>query len=142
MKPAPIRDSNWRRAVRLLAAVAVLYQGLIPAGYMLGGRTDLAAGAFVVPCPVQQPGLAQVSAQHHHHHHHAGAGPAAPAGFKLHHADSCAFAVAAAAALPTAAIAAPVPQSAPREAPVRTGALAPPARAPLPPPARGPPALS
>jgi hypothetical protein len=84
-----------------LAAAAIFYQGLVPAGYMAGTRADLAEGALVVPCPAQNElviGTGSDASMAGHAHHHDGAAHA------HHHAlsgsHSCAFAVAAAVALP------------------------------------------
>jgi hypothetical protein len=119
----------------LLAAAALTYQGLIPAGYMLGTRSDLAAGLPVVPCPAQQE-AALLPVAGHHHHHHGGSAPA------LHHADSCAFAVAAAAVLPPSVLAVHAPAEAPA-APVIRDAVSIADRSPPPlPPVRGPPVFS
>lgn len=127
----PSRVCDMRDVVMRLAAAALFYQGLIPAGYMLGARSDFASGAWVVVCPAQQE-AALLPAMHHHHHHHAGGDADA------HHADSCAFAVAAAAVLPPAILQIsilqvpplPAAEAGPEAVFARDAHLLPPARAP------------
>jgi len=131
--------SRFRPLVLGLAAAAIFYQGLIPAGYMAGTRADLADGALVVPCPAQNELVAAAPAMEGHaHHHHDG-------GAHRHHASgghSCVFAAAAAVALPGGAIAL-APTSTIAAAPLSESAAEfRGAYRPLPPPARGPPAYS
>jgi len=130
-----------RDLLLLVVAAAVLYQGLIPAGYMVGTRADLAAGALVVACPAQnEPTFVQGLASMHAHHHHHDGGDA----HKAHTlaAGHCVFAVAAAAGLPMGSIslAAALPPGealiAPRPLALRAAHFRPV------PPARGPPAFS
>jgi hypothetical protein len=130
----------WRRAVLVLAASAVLYQGLIPAGYMLGSRADLAAGMPVIPCPAQQP--AAVASHEAGHHHHHGAGDDDGSAPSAHRPDACAFAIAASAALPVAAPVLPLlPAPPPAPSPGADARLAHGSGLALP-PARGPPTLA
>jgi hypothetical protein len=132
----------WRRAVLVLAASAVLYQGLIPAGYMLGSRADLAAGMPVIPCPAQQPAAVASHEAGHHHHHHHGAGDDDGSAPSAHRPDACAFAIAASAALPVAAPVLPLlPAPPPAPSPGADARLAHGSGLALP-PARGPPTLA
>ena len=129
----------WRALVRGLAAAAVLWQGLIPAGYMFATAAELAsAGAYVVACPAQQPAT---PAMHEHHHDHGGA-TAATHDHGASGSHSCPYAVAAAAVLPVAL--APAPALSPGFAsPIYSPAAD--FRATVStrlPPARGPPTLS
>ena len=120
-----------------LAAAAVLYQGLIPAGYMPGTRADLAGGAPVVPCEAQGPVLGE-PAMHHHHH----GGGDAHKGHALSGSHSCVFAAAASAVLPTGSIAAFTATALADQPIVAATAALRAARLALLPPVRGPPALS
>jgi hypothetical protein len=130
------RAGRARLLATLLATAALSYQGLIPAGYMLGTRADFAAGQPVVACPAQQDVSALQGPHHAHHQHHAGG--TAPA---LHHADSCAFAVAAAAALPSVIFALDIAVPPPVAAEHR-GSITLRAAENFLPPVRGPPAIA
>lgn len=131
-----------RRAPHLawLIAGALLLRGLIPAGFMLGGAGDAAAGRWLVPCPAQSPELAQMLAgqgqSHHAHHHHGGDAGAVPA--DAGPSDSCPFAIAVTSAPPM-----DVPAAVRVRAPAQVFRSARPARLRaglrLGPPARGPP---
>ena len=136
----PVIPSAARDLLLGLAAAAVFYQGLIPAGYMAATRSELAQGEWVVPCPAQNELVAAAARamEGHAHHHHGGA----PHKHSATGGHSCVFAAAASVALPGGAgTALPLPVAA--AAPIQNlAADFRGAHLHLLPPARGPPVYS
>jgi hypothetical protein len=96
-----LRRHRGSSPVLWLALAALSLRALIPDGYMLAPRAELAAGVPVALCPAQNPELAPLLQRGHAHHHHH---PAADGGGAAHGGDSCPFALAAGPALLPAAM--------------------------------------